>query len=322
MSVRTQPTTIEAEVARRKEIDALIKKARNVSLLDVVKDDVKLQEKGPEFWGLCPFHKEKTPSFSVNPDKGVYGCLGCGEGGDVIAYVMWRQRLGFIDAIYYLTSADRPQSSRAPEAISSVSDEADKKRKREAALAIWRESCPAPGTLVETYLVSRSITFPPPPSLRFHPSLKYPYVGRFPAMVAGVQDPDGHTVAIHRTYLRPDGKGKAPVDDPKLALAPNKYCAVRLALAGPKLAIAEGIETALSVQQATGLPTWAVLGTSGMGTVIVPPQAREITVCTDSGEAGERAARKAANRFAREGRVARIAKPRLGDFNDDLVDEI
>ena len=74
MTAGIQPTTNKAEAAaRRQEIDALIKKARNVSLLDIVKDDVNLQKKGPEFWGLCPFHKEKTPSFSLNPDKGVYG---------------------------------------------------------------------------------------------------------------------------------------------------------------------------------------------------------------------------------------------------------
>ncbi len=55
--------------------------------------------RGREFVGLCPFHKEKTPSFSVVEDKGFYHCFGCGAHGDVISFVMQTEGLGFLEAV-------------------------------------------------------------------------------------------------------------------------------------------------------------------------------------------------------------------------------
>ena len=95
--------------------------------------------------------------------------------------------------------------------------------------------------------------------------------------------------------------------------------AVRLGPAGPKVAVAEGIETALSVQQAAGLTTWAALSTSGIRSLVLPPQVREVVLCPDADDAGERAAQAAAERFTAEGRAVSIAKPPAGqDFNDRL----
>lgn len=77
---------------------------------------------------------------------------------------------------------------------------------------LWRASRPAVGTLVESYLRARGITLAPPLSLRFHPGLWHMESGRrWPAMVAAVQGPDGAMLGAHRTYLRSDGSGKAPV---------------------------------------------------------------------------------------------------------------
>lgn len=59
-----------------------------LDILDVVSKDVILKKNGGNYWGLCPFHKEKTPSFSVNPAKGIYKCFGCGEGGDALTYLL------------------------------------------------------------------------------------------------------------------------------------------------------------------------------------------------------------------------------------------
>ena len=52
--------------------------------------------------GLCPFHSEKTPSFSVSPSKGIFKCFGCGVGGDVITFIMKRENLGFREAVEFL----------------------------------------------------------------------------------------------------------------------------------------------------------------------------------------------------------------------------
>ena len=57
-------------------------------VVDVVSDYVQLKRSGRNFFGRCPFHNEKTPSFSVSPDKQIYHCFGCGAGGNVINFIM------------------------------------------------------------------------------------------------------------------------------------------------------------------------------------------------------------------------------------------
>ena len=100
--------------------------------------------------------------------------------------------------------------------------------------------------------------------------------------------------------------------------------AVRLAAAGEELAITEGIETGLAVQQATGEPTWAALSAGGIRKIELPqlPLAREVIIAADHDEAGERAAEAAAKRAHGEGRVVRICKPPTAgkDFLDLLLD--
>lgn len=70
-----------------------------LSIVDVVSKRVPLTKKGQNYWGCCPFHNEKTPSFSVNEDKGFYHCFGCGEHGDIISFTMKSENIGFVDAI-------------------------------------------------------------------------------------------------------------------------------------------------------------------------------------------------------------------------------
>lgn len=73
--------------------------------LALVSETVELKQRGSDFWGCCPFHHEKSPSFHVNPSTGLWKCFGCGAGGDLFDYVMKRESLDFPDAIRYL--ADR-----------------------------------------------------------------------------------------------------------------------------------------------------------------------------------------------------------------------
>ena len=70
-----------------------------ISIADVVGQKVKLTRKGREYTGLCPFHNEKTPSFTVNEAKGFYHCFGCGAHGDIIKFEMDANGLSFIDAV-------------------------------------------------------------------------------------------------------------------------------------------------------------------------------------------------------------------------------
>src|SRR5574344_106522 len=70
-----------------------------LDILDVVSKDVILKKSGTNYWGLCPFHNEKTPSFSVNPSRGIFKCFGCGEGGDIITFLMKIRNQSFKDVI-------------------------------------------------------------------------------------------------------------------------------------------------------------------------------------------------------------------------------
>ena len=71
-------------------------------IVDVISERVRLKKAGRNFTGLCPFHNEKTPSFSVSQEKQIYKCFGCGEAGNVISFVMKDKNLPFIEAVKYL----------------------------------------------------------------------------------------------------------------------------------------------------------------------------------------------------------------------------
>ena len=74
-------------------------------IVDVISGYVRLQRKGSSYFGLCPFHNEKSPSFSVSPSKQMYYCFGCGAGGNVFNFIMEYENFTFIEAVKYL--ADR-----------------------------------------------------------------------------------------------------------------------------------------------------------------------------------------------------------------------
>ncbi len=70
-----------------------------LDIVDVVSEQIVLKKSGNHYWGLCPFHKEKTPSFSVNPQLGIYKCFGCGAGGDALSFIMKTKNVEFMDLI-------------------------------------------------------------------------------------------------------------------------------------------------------------------------------------------------------------------------------
>ena len=87
-------------------------------IVDVISSYVRLQKKGSSYFGLCPFHNEKSPSFSVSPGKQMYYCFGCGEGGNVISFVMKYENYSFIEAVQMLASRagiELPQVTRSKE---------------------------------------------------------------------------------------------------------------------------------------------------------------------------------------------------------------
>lgn len=79
--------------------DFLQKIRENTNIIDIVGSYVSLKKKGKRYWGCCPFHNEKTPSFSVSPEDGLYYCFGCHEGGDTFSFLQKMENLTFIEAV-------------------------------------------------------------------------------------------------------------------------------------------------------------------------------------------------------------------------------
>ena len=98
--------------------DFLQKVRDNTNILDVVGSYVSLKKKGKRYWACCPFHQEKTPSFSVSPEDGLYYCFGCHAGGDVFSFVEKMENLSFTETVERLAEAahlELPQAEVSPE---------------------------------------------------------------------------------------------------------------------------------------------------------------------------------------------------------------
>ncbi|MEK7748858.1 MAG: CHC2 zinc finger domain-containing protein, partial [Bacteroidota bacterium] len=80
--------------------DDKIDEVRSASdIVDVISSHVRLKKRGKNFLGLCPFHQEKTPSFTVSSEKQMYHCFGCHKGGNVFTFVMEFEKVSFIEAV-------------------------------------------------------------------------------------------------------------------------------------------------------------------------------------------------------------------------------
>ncbi len=127
-------------------------------ITDVVSDYVRLGKKsGANLFGLCPFHSEKTPSFSVNPDKQIYHCFGCGKGGGVINFVMEAENLSYPEAVEFL-------ARRANIPMPEQTNDAEAKRKarmlslnRDAARFFYEQLSSPGGEAARAYMKRRGI---------------------------------------------------------------------------------------------------------------------------------------------------------------------
>jgi Toprim domain len=215
---------------------------------------------------------------------------------------------------------------QTPEPMRFVKQAAEAKakaaRRADAAHRLWSETQPIEGTPAETYLRGRRISCPLPDRLRFHPQCWHgPSETRFPALVALVEGGEGF--AVHRTYLRTDGSGKAglPSGD-KLMLGATAGGAVRLSGVASRLAVAEGIESALSLLcglLAGPAMVWAALSTSGMRSLRLPRVAGQLVIAGDGDKPGREAAHALASRADALGWQVSLIDPGAGaDFNDIL----
>ena len=110
--------------------DEIIEEVRSRNdIVDVISSYVKLQKKGSSYFGLCPFHNEKSPSFSVSRGKQMYYCFGCGAGGNVFTFLMEYENYTFQEALKYLADNDFAQLSgvELKDAIKNYITEKDEK---------------------------------------------------------------------------------------------------------------------------------------------------------------------------------------------------
>jgi putative DNA primase/helicase len=226
---------------------------------------------GGGWMALCPAHADREPSLSIRDGDGKV-LVRCHAGCDQARVINVLRAHGLWEE-----NGHRRFPRPAPRAAANDRPDRDDAKRTDAALAIWQSAVRADGTPVETYLRSRGLNKPPPSSLRFHAGLKHPTGGIWPAMVALItRGTDDTPLAVHRTFLGRDDAGKAPVKPQKMMLGPCRSGAVRLSPVADVLMVGEGIETCFAVMQATGRPAWAALSTSGLRTLDLPAEVREV----------------------------------------------
>ena len=89
-------------------------------ILEVVSEFVTLKKGGKNYMGLCPFHSEKTPSFSISPEKQIYHCFGCGAGGNVFKFLMEIEDIPFVDAVRTVNPSDKYASCPSVGAVPAI----------------------------------------------------------------------------------------------------------------------------------------------------------------------------------------------------------
>jgi len=127
-----------------------------VDLVELIGGQVALRKAGQTWKGLCPFHDEKTPSFTVNPDRQAYHCFGCGAGGDAFRFVMETDRLPFVEAVESLAERYGVPLPKAKE-----EDQAGRiHRALEEAQTFYRRALadPETGKAARAYLAGRGLS--------------------------------------------------------------------------------------------------------------------------------------------------------------------
>jgi len=142
--------------------DDIVERVRNATnIVDVVSEHVRLRKRGKNYLGLCPFHTEKTPSFNVLEDKGIYKCFGCGEAGDVFSFVMKIEGLTFPETLAKLAKSagiDYVRSERGSEQKSEDKTEPIINACRDFAAFCYRALRSESGFPAMKYLLDRDFT--------------------------------------------------------------------------------------------------------------------------------------------------------------------
>ena len=240
-----------------------------------------------------------SPSLSVADGDDGRLLLRCFAGCEFVEILDELKRRGIVPS----DGVDRPEPDRRPVQPSEHAPDPE-------ALKVWVASSPARGTVVAQYLERRGIALQPPPSLRCRVEV--------PAMVAADQRPDGKVVSIQQLKLTNEGE-KAAVTPPRITTGALGAGAVRFGPADEVLGLAEGVETALSAMQLTGVTVWASLG-SRIHMLNCRPRSRKSTSSSTTTSQGGRPQNVRRTRHTSVGRQVYLRSPpdQCGDWNDFL----
>lgn len=274
--------------------------------------------------GPCPLCGGKDRFRWDNKDgHGTYICSQCGAGDGMklaIEYTgkQFREVASMIDEMV---------GNVRPDAIPAKRELTDEQRRNALRDTYKATQQVQAGDLVHRYLETRGVEeLIYPDALRFAPKLRDGEGGIRPCMVAMVSGPDGKPVSMHRTFLKPDGSGKAEMASPRKMMPgelPDGAC-IRLGeyVAGGPLGIAEGIETAMSASALYDMPVWAAINSAILKKWLPPEGCPEVAVFGDNDPkfGGQAAAWALAHRLAVKGIEVSVHIPdRTGaDWNDVL----
>jgi hypothetical protein len=304
-------------------------------------------------WRVGSLAGEPGRSMAVHLGRskaGVWSDFASGEGGDaldLVAQILFRgdksRAVKWSRAWLALDSADAATFAKHRRQAERRRDQArhDHERRHGWATRTFLAARPVlAGTPGARYLAERGIDLTElgrqPSALRFHPSLWNEETQRhWPALVAAIVNPEGRMVAVHRTWLQPDGSGKAPMRNPKMTLGRYAGGMIRLwrgasgkplrhAPDGEAIILSEGIEDGLSC--AIAAPEYrvaAAVSLANMASVVLPPTIGAVIIAAQNDAPGSPAARALDRAIAaclRQGRRVKIARPPAGvkDVNDLL----
>lgn len=266
-------------------------------LSDLVRPYTKLRAASGGWNGLCCFHKERTPSLHVSDIRGTYKCFGCGAWGDIFDFIMQTKGIGFAEAVKSLTGEFVLPNISAPlqREVEKAGAEIDDKRRIHHAHEIWMRRQPVAETLAARYLRhTRGILSSPPDQLGYvHRAYCSPLQEEVPALIAPLQDSNGHVTAVQQIFLC--GETQDAYRDEagrrlKRTMGAMRDGCVRLGVPDSALGIAGSVEDALAASALFSLPVWATCGEARFERVWIPEEVEHLIVFADADPPGRKAA--------------------------------
>jgi DNA primase len=332
--------------------------SEKVDIVEVVSEYVHLEQKGTRYWGLCPFHQEKTPSFSVTPDKNIFYCFGCQKGGSVFNFIMEMEGIPFPEAVERLgervgIKVDSGDSGDTGDDTYRALAELYERITHTFEYFLWEHQA---GRSAREYVAGRGITeetmrrfrlgFSPGDLHWLHRFLrgknyseeflaqsglfsrKYPTISIFSGrLMFPITDRRGRTVAFGGRSM--DEREPKYINSPETKLFHKRSTLFGLSEARKEIRsegevlVTEGYFDVLSFFEA-GVPrAVAPLGTSLTEEHVrtLGRSADRVTLVFDDDEAGQRAAYRAIRLLERAGLEARVLTPRGGKDPGEILEK-